>query len=128
MRRMLFLMALLVGCMPLAFAQQSRPDEYPKFEWFAGYTPLGDANQDNGKILTFFGTNTGFETSLTRNLMSRRWGIKGDFSSHSALTAGAVVSASPLLKLQSSTAITNSSTAYSISWSGRNSKRGITAG
>jgi hypothetical protein len=78
---MLFLMPLFVVCAPLALAQQSRPDDYPKFEWFAGYSVLGDANQENGKILTFFGTNTGIETSLTRNL-SRRWGIKGDFSAH----------------------------------------------
>ena len=37
MRRMLFLVALFIACAPLAFAQQSRPNEYPKFEWFAGY-------------------------------------------------------------------------------------------
>jgi hypothetical protein len=84
---MLFLMALFVGCVPPAFAQESRPNEYPKFEWFVGYTALGDLNQDNGKILTFFGSNTGFETSLTRNL-SRRWGIKGDFSSHFGTNRG----------------------------------------
>src|SRR5262245_56399037 len=81
MQRMLFLMALFIVCAPLALAQQSRSDEYPKFEWFVGYSVLGDLNQQNGKILTFFGSNTGVETSLTRNL-SRRWGIKGDFSSH----------------------------------------------
>ena len=87
MRRMLFLMALFIVCVPPAFAQQSRSDEYPKFEWFVGYSVLGDANQENGKILTFFGTNTGFETSLTRNL-SRRWGIKGDFSFHFGTNRG----------------------------------------
>jgi len=87
MRRMLFLVALSIVCAPLAFAQQSPPNEYPKFEWFAGYTALGDANKDDGRILTFYGSNTGFETSLTRNL-SRRWGIKGDFSSHFGTNRG----------------------------------------
>src|SRR6187397_2550790 len=71
MRRMLFLIALFFVCAPLAFAQQSRPDDYPRFEWFAGYSALGDGNKDDGRILTFYGSNTGLETSLARNLSRR---------------------------------------------------------
>ena len=87
MRRMLFLIALFFVCAPLAFAQQGRPDDYPRFEWFAGYSALGDGNKDDGRILTFYGSNTGLETSLARNL-SRRWGIKGDFSAHFGTNRG----------------------------------------
>lgn len=80
MQRILFLLVMAL-CPPLALAQQSGPPDQPRFEWFLGYSAVGDANEENGRILMSFGSNTGLETSLTRNL-SKHWGIKGDFSAH----------------------------------------------
>jgi opacity protein-like surface antigen len=81
MQRILTLVVLSLSCAPLALAQQSPTADYPRFDWFLGYSALGDLNSNNGRILTFFGSKSGLETSLTRNL-SKHWGIKGDFSAH----------------------------------------------
>ena len=80
MQRILLLLIVAL-CPPLALAQQSGPPDQPRFEWFLGYSAVGDANEENGRILMSFGSKTGLETSLTRNL-SKHWGIKGDFSAH----------------------------------------------
>lgn len=80
MQRILCLLAMAL-CAPVALAQQSGPPDYSRFEWFLGYSAVGDANEENGRILMSFGSTTGLETSLTRNL-SKHWGIKGDFSAH----------------------------------------------
>jgi opacity protein-like surface antigen len=80
MQRILLLLIVAL-CSPLALAQQSGPPDHPRFEWFLGYSAVGDANEENGRLLMSFGSNTGLETSLTRNL-SKHWGIKGDFSAH----------------------------------------------
>lgn len=81
MQRIPFLAVLTFCCTPLAVAQQSGASDHPRFEWFLGYSALGDLNENKGRTLTFFGSKTGLETSLTRNL-SKHWGIKGDFSAH----------------------------------------------
>lgn len=81
MQRILFLVVLTVCCAPISHAQQSGASDHPRFEWFLGYSAVGDLNKDDGRTLTFFGSKTGLETSLTRNL-SKHWGIKGDFSAH----------------------------------------------
>ena len=87
MQRILVLLVMAL-CSPLALAQQSGASDHPRFEWFLGYSALADANEkDSGRILTFFGANTGLETSLTRNL-SKHWGIKGDFSAHWSTNRG----------------------------------------
>ncbi|HEU4388881.1 MAG TPA: outer membrane beta-barrel protein [Blastocatellia bacterium] len=86
MRRILLLLIVAL-CSPLALAQQSASPDYPRFEWFLGYSAVGDANEENGRLLMSFGSNTGLETSLTRNL-SKHWGIKGDFSAHWGTSRG----------------------------------------
>jgi opacity protein-like surface antigen len=101
MQRILILLVMLlcsVLCSPLVLAQQSGAPDYPRFEWFIGYSALGDANaEDTGRILTFFGTNTGLETSLTRNL-SKHWGIKGDFSAHWGTNHGTAIVSQPFVQ------------------------------
>ena len=75
---------LLLGSALLVLAQSPTPNEYPKFEFFVGYSALGES----GSRAISFGPNAsvsgdyegqGFETSVIRNF-SKRWGIKGDFS------------------------------------------------
>jgi len=82
--RLAFCTALLLGSALLCSAQSPTPDEYPKFEFFAGYSALGET----GSRVISLGTNAsvggdyqgqGFETSIIRNF-SKRFGIKGDFS------------------------------------------------
>ena len=86
--RLAFSTALLLSSAILGSAQSPNPDEYPKFEGFVGYSPLGEAG---GRGLISFGPNAavaanytakaGFEASIIRNF-SKRFGIKGDFSAH----------------------------------------------
>jgi len=84
--RLLLCVGLLICPTALAWAQSGTTDEHPKFEFFAGYSALGDANtrgsfgngaSDSGD----FSTWTGFEASLIRNV-NKHFGIKGDFSAH----------------------------------------------
>ena len=84
--RLAFSTALLLCSALVASAQKPNPDEYPKFEVFAGYSAIGEANSrgisfGNASIPADYGTNTGFETSIIRNF-SKHFGIKGDFSAH----------------------------------------------
>src|SRR3569832_2628131 len=84
--RLAFCTALLLGSASLVSAQSPKPDEYPKIEFFAGNSALGEA----GSRVISLGPNAGvvgdyegqgFETSIIRNF-SKRFGIKGDFSAH----------------------------------------------
>jgi opacity protein-like surface antigen len=69
-----------------ALAQGTTSNEHPKFEFFAGYSAIGET----GSRVISLGPNAsvggdyegqGFETSIIRNF-SKRFGIKGDFSAH----------------------------------------------
>ncbi len=70
-----------------ALAQSGKTDEYPKFEFFLGYSALGDFTNAIGftNNLTIGGSyatnNNGFEASVTRNF-TRYIGLKADFSAH----------------------------------------------
>jgi hypothetical protein len=82
--RLAFTTTLLLGSALMGLAQSPSPDEHPKFEFFVGYSALGES----GSRAISFGPNAavsgdyegqGFETSIIRNF-SKRFGIKGDFS------------------------------------------------
>ena len=84
--RLAFSTALLLCSALVASAQNTKPDEYPKVEVFAGYSALGET----GSRVISLGPNAsvggdyegqGFETSIIRNF-SKHFGIKGDFSAH----------------------------------------------
>jgi len=78
---------LLLGSALLVLAQSSNPNEHPKFEFFVGYSALGEANGpginfgSNNDVAASYTSKPGFETSIIRNF-SKRFGIKGDFSAH----------------------------------------------
>jgi opacity protein-like surface antigen len=89
------LLLIMVGCVTHAFAQSSSntaTDQYPKVEYFVGYSASGTFNEEkpvavnSQKISPFFNTHaggtTGFEASVIGNL-NRYVGIKGDFSIYS---------------------------------------------
>ena len=70
----------------LVSAQSPNSNEHPKFEFFAGYSALGET----GSRVISLGPNAGvggdfegqgFETSIIRNF-NKHFGIKGDFSFH----------------------------------------------
>ena len=84
--RLAFCTALLLGSALLCSAQSPTSAEYPKFEFFAGYSALGET----GNRVISVGPNAsvggdfagqGFETSIIRNF-NKHFGIKGDFSFH----------------------------------------------
>lgn len=88
MQRILCLTVLLACCASLALSQQTtKTNDYPKYNWFIGASALGDANKDEGKLLTHFGSNTGVETSLAR-YFNKYFGVKGDFSAHFGTNRG----------------------------------------
>ena len=68
-----------------ALAQKPSPDEFPKFEIFAGYSALGE----NQKPISFgnsivphgYASPAGLEISLIRNF-NRHVGLKADFAAH----------------------------------------------
>jgi opacity protein-like surface antigen len=78
---------LLLGSALLVLAQSSDPNEHPKFEFFVGYSALGEANSTgisfgpNSNVGANYTAKAGFETSTIGNL-SKRFGIKADFSAH----------------------------------------------
>ncbi len=82
-----FLSVIVLMCASAsALAQGTTSNEHPKFEFFAGYSALGET----GSRVISLGPNAsvggdyegqGFETSIIRNF-SKRFGIKGDFSAH----------------------------------------------
>jgi len=78
--------ALLLCSALLVSAQSTDSNEHPKFEFFAGYSALGET----GSRVISLGPNAGvggdfegqgFETSIIRNF-NKHFGIKGDFSFH----------------------------------------------
>ena len=78
MQRILCLTVLMICCVSLALAQQTtKTDDHPKYNWFIGYSALGD----NGKTLTGFASDGGVETSAAR-YFNKYFGVKGDFSAH----------------------------------------------
>ncbi len=85
--RLLLCVGVLMCPTVLALAQSAKPDEYPKFEFFVGYSALGDPTNEIGftnnlKIGGSYATNNnGFEASVTRNF-TRYIGLKADFSAH----------------------------------------------
>lgn len=82
-----FLSVIVLMCASAsALAQGTTSNEHPKFEFFAGYSAIGET----GSRVISLGPNAsvggdyegqGFETSIIRNF-SKRFGIKGDFSAH----------------------------------------------
>src|SRR4029453_4907718 len=92
----LFLCSALVGS-----AQSPSPDEYPKWEFFAGYSAHGEAN---GRGISFgtasinanYNAEAGFGASFIRNF-SKHIGLKGDFSAHfdSSSGSGIITSCTP---------------------------------
>jgi len=82
-----FLSVIVLMCASAsALAQATTSNEHPKFEFFAGYSALGETGSrvislgpNAGVVGDFEGQ--GFETSIIRNF-SKRFGIKGDFSAH----------------------------------------------
>ena len=100
--RLAFCTALLAGSALLVLAQSPTPNEYPKFEFFVGYSALGET----GSRAISFGPNAsvsgdyegqGFETSIKRNF-NKHFGIKGDFSAHfnNDSSRGPVTACSPV--------------------------------
>lgn len=85
--RLLLCVGLLMCPTALALAQGGKTEEYPKFEFFAGYSALGDYTGEIGftSNLKIGGSyainNNGFEASVTRNFTSYI-GLKADFSAH----------------------------------------------
>jgi len=78
--------ALLLCSALLVSAQSTNPDEHPKFEFFAGYSALGETGSraislgQNAEVAGDF-EGQGFQTSIIRNF-NKHFGIKGDFSFH----------------------------------------------
>ena len=78
--------ALLLCSALLVSAQSTNPDEHPKFEFFAGYSALGETGSraiiftPNAGVAGDF-EGQGFQTSIIRNF-NKHLGIKGDFSFH----------------------------------------------
>src|SRR4030095_13130748 len=84
--QMAFSTAFLLGSALLVSAQSPNSNEYPKFEFFAGYSAIGET----GSRVISLGPNAsvggdyqgqGFETSIIRNF-NKNFGIKADFSVH----------------------------------------------
>ena len=100
--RLAFCNALLLGSALLVSAQSPTPNEHPKFEFFAGYSALGETGSrvislgPNAGVLGDY-EGQGFETSIIRNF-SKRFGIKGDFSAHfnNDSSSGPVTACSPV--------------------------------
>jgi opacity protein-like surface antigen len=82
-----FLSVIVLMCATAsALAQDTTSNEHPKFEFFAGYSAIGET----GSRVISLGPNAsvggdyqgqGFETSIIRNF-NKHFGIKGDFSAH----------------------------------------------
>ncbi|MBS1788866.1 MAG: hypothetical protein JST85_14145 [Acidobacteria bacterium] len=88
MQRILCLTVLIICCPLSVLAQQTtKTNDYPKYNWFIGYSALGDTNEGDGKTLTRFGSNSGVETSAA-GYFNKHFGIKADFSAHFATNHG----------------------------------------
>jgi len=78
----------MVCCAPWALGQNAGVAEYPRIEWFVGYSAIETNNHtfqfaDIGPVgqLDYDEKSQGFEASVVRNL-SRYAGIVGDFGAH----------------------------------------------
>src|SRR5215510_16264436 len=87
-----FLSLVVLMCASASVSAQGKAsDDYPKFEFFAGYSALG-ANDtirfgNNQPAGGGYASTAGFETSLIRNF-TRHIGVKADFSAHFKSTRG----------------------------------------
>lgn len=81
MRRLLLSAFFVACCAAAASAQSSNKDDYPKIEFFAGYSVLGEINADDEEVDAGLASTKGFHTSLIGNF-NKYLGIKGDFSLH----------------------------------------------
>ena len=85
--RLLLCVGLLICPTVVALAQGGTTDEYPKYEFFVGFSALGDPTNEigftNNLIIqgSYAINNNGFEASVTRNF-TRYIGLKADFSAH----------------------------------------------
>jgi opacity protein-like surface antigen len=68
-----------------ALAQGAKTDEYPKYEFFAGYSALGENEKpilfNNIVVPHGYASTAGLEASVIRNF-NRYVGLKADFSAH----------------------------------------------
>jgi opacity protein-like surface antigen len=83
-----FLSVIVLMCAAAStLAQGTTSDDYPRFEIFAGYSAIGEANSRSislgptASVGGNYAMNKGFETSVIGNF-SKHFGIKGDFSAH----------------------------------------------
>jgi len=89
----IFVFTLVLMCSAASAFAQSSTTEYPKFEFFAGYSALGESDSrgivlgPNAALGDNYTALAGFQTSLTGNF-SKHFGIKGDFSAHFADKSG----------------------------------------
>jgi opacity protein-like surface antigen len=79
------LLLLMAACAPLSFAQSGDAERNRKFEFFVGYSAIGEVNtggvrSNNPDFGNVSGVH-GVETSVIANL-NKYFGIKGDFSAH----------------------------------------------
>ncbi|HWY71747.1 MAG TPA: outer membrane beta-barrel protein [Terriglobales bacterium] len=90
MQRLVPYALTILALTPWMMAQHSRPNEIPRFEFYAGYLDAGEAQYNvfhftqPGANIVFtddFGTKRGVDLSATHNL-TRLIGIKADFSAH----------------------------------------------
>jgi opacity protein-like surface antigen len=84
--RVAFSTTLLLCLALLVSAQSPNRDEYGKFEFFAGYSALGETGSRAISFTPNAGVTgdyegQGFETSIIRNF-NKHFGLKGDFSFH----------------------------------------------
>src|SRR4029078_8901538 len=90
--RLAFGTALLLCSALVGSAQSPNPDEYPKLEFFAGYSAHGEDTRrgisfGKASINADYNANAGFEASVIRNF-SKHIGLKGDFSAHFDSSSG----------------------------------------
>jgi len=84
--RVAFITIVLVCPVLLVSAQSPNSNEHPKFEFFAGYSALGETGSraisftPNAGVTGDF-EGQGFQTSIIRNF-NKHFGLKGDFSFH----------------------------------------------
>lgn len=94
MKRALLSAFFVACCASAALAQSGGNDDYPKVEFFAGYSAIGEVNASEEEVDAGFASTKGFHTSLIGNL-NKYIGIKGDFSLHFDSDTGPVTFTTP---------------------------------
>ena len=94
MRRVLLSAFFVACCASLTLAQSGSNDDYPKVEFFAGYSAIGEVNATEEEVDEGFASTKGFHTSLIGNF-NKYVGIKGDFSLHFDSDEGAATFTAP---------------------------------